>query len=340
LAKKKKAEKPPREFTRRQLSQFQREKKRQRLLFSVGIFIIAAVFLIVLVGWYIGEYRPIHQTVIKVNDTEFNMGYYIDTLRSIGSGQSAESIQSLADTAVQEIERNEIVRQGALELNISVNNNEVKEALKGSDIKQNDAVRDLVRAQLLGGKLYNDYFKAQVPASDKQVNILAMLLESESQAFEIRDRLQASDNFTALAEEFSLDPYTRDTKGEIGWHPEGVIAVLLGSSVPGEYAFGSDAGVLSQPRYDADISKNLGYWLIRVLEREEGDVTAQVQAILLSSEQEAQDIRTRLEAGEDLATLAEEFSQNEETKKQKGEMGVVNQGEISSASMSTFLAQS
>ena len=92
---------------------------------------------------------------------------------------------------------------------------------------------------------------------------------------------------------------------------------LLGSSVPGEYAFGSEVGTLSQPRYDQEKSKQVGYWLIKVLEKQEG-TDAQVQAMLLGSEQEAQEVRARLEAGADLATLAKELSQNEKSKKTEG----------------------
>jgi len=150
--------------------------------------------------------------------------------------------------------------------------------------------------------------------------------------FNLRCRRQpnSSENFTALAEEFSLDYYTKNNKGDLGWHPESILAELLGSSVPGEYAFGSEVGVLSQPRYDGEIYKGVGYWLVMVLEREE-ETDAQVQAILLGSEEEAQGVRARLEAGEDLATLAEELSQYEESRKQGGELGVVSKGEMSPA---------
>jgi len=328
--KKKKAEKPPREFTRRQLSHYQQQKRRQRIIFGGGVFIIAAVVLIVLVGWFIADYRPLHQTAIRVNDTEYDMGYYIDALRLSGEGQPVEYIQSLADSAIREIEQNELIRQGALTLGISVSDDEVKEALKGADISINDATLDLVRGQMLIDRLLNEYFKPQVPASDKQVHIMAMLLESESQAVEFRTRLQNSENFTSLAEEFSLDYYSKNNKGDLDWHPESILAEALGSSVPGEYAFGSEIGVLSQPRYDEEISKGVGYWLVRILEREDvPDVEdAQVQAILLGSEEEALDVRARLEAGEDLAALAEEFSQFEESRKQKGELGVVSKGEM------------
>jgi len=329
--KKKKAEKPPREFTRRQLSHYQQQKRRQRIIFGGGVFIIAAVVLIVLVGWFIADYRPLHQTAIRVNDTEYDMGYYIDALRLNVEGQPVEYIQSLADSVVREIEQHELIRQGALTLGISVSDDEVKKELEGSDIPVNDASLDLVRVQMLIDRLLNEYFEPQVPVSAGQVHIMAMLLESESQAVEFRTRLQNSENFTSLAEEFSLDYFSKNNKGDIGWHPENILAEALGSSVPGEYAFGSEIGVLSQPRYDEEVSKGVGYWLIKVLEGGEDGEDAQVQAILLSSEKEAKDVKARLEAGEDLATLAEELSQFEESRKQGGELGVVSKGEMSPA---------
>jgi len=331
--KKKKAEKPPREFTRRQLSHWQRQKRRQRIIFGGGVFIIAAIILLVLVGWYIGEYRPLHQTAIRVNDTEFNMGYYIDTLKLAGREQSVEYLQSVADRVVMEIEQNELIKQGAWQLGISISDDDVKKALEGSDIPVNDASLDAFRRELLRNRLYNEYFSFEVPESAEQVHMMAMLLESESEAAEVRTRLQSGDNFTALAEELSIDSYTKNNKGDLGWHPESILTALLGSSVPGEYAFGSEVGTLSQPRYDEEKSKGVGYWLVRVLEREDvPDVEeAQVQAVLLGSEEEAKDVRARLEAGEDLATLAEELSQDDESRKQEGELGVVSKGELSPA---------
>jgi parvulin-like peptidyl-prolyl isomerase len=330
LAKKKKAEKPPREYTRRQLSQFKRQKRRQRITLIGGIFVIAVVVLIVLLGWYIGEYRPMHQTVIRVYDTEFDMDYYIDMLKIGGQGQSADYLQSIADSVTREIEQNELIKRAAAQLNITVSDDEVREHLKSLNTSINDASMDLGRNQMLRDRLYDEYFEAMVPVSDRQVHIMAMLLESESQAAEIRNRLQNSENFTTLAEEFSLNDYTKNNKGDVGWHPEGVLAALLGSSVPGEYAFSSEVGVLSQPRYDEGKTKDFGYWLIRVQEKEYEE-EAQVQAILLGSEEEAQDVKARLEAGEDVATLAEELSQFEESQKQGGSLGLVSEGEMSAA---------
>ncbi len=328
--KKKKAEKPPREFTRRQLSLHQRQKRRQRIIFGGGVFIVAAVILILMGGWFFGEYLPRHQTVIAVGDVEFDMDYYIDAMKFAGRDQPVENIQNLTSGVVQQIEQNELIRQGAMRLGISVSDDEVRRVLEGYGIPVNDASLDMARAQLLQGLLYNEYFPSQIPESGEQVHIMTMLLESESQAAEIRTRLQNSENFSALAEEFTLHYYFETNVGDIGWHPKDVIVNLFNSFVPGNFAFSSEAGALSEPMYDEVRSKSIGYWLINVLGKPSED-SAQVQGILLGSEEEAKDVRAKLEAGEDLVTLVAEFSQHNDSKVRGGEFGLVMQGVMSEA---------
>jgi parvulin-like peptidyl-prolyl isomerase len=331
LAKKKKAAKPQREYTRRQLSQLQRQRRRQRILFYGGIFIIAAVVVIVLVGWYMGEYRPMHQTVIAVNDAEFDASYYIDALRFIGRDQPVEYLQSLADPLIQQIEQGELIRQTALKLGISVSDDEVKQQLESAEMVVNDASVDLIRAELLRNRIYSDYLDPKLPASDEQVHIMAMLVESENQAEEVRARLQNSENFTSLAEEFAQNYYSKEiNQGDFGWHPRSILEEQLGSSVAIDYAFSSEPGTLSRPLEDEEAYKQLGYWLIKVLERQFED-EAVVQAVLLCDEEEAEEIKARLEAGEDLDTIASEYSQYSESKDQGGELGAVSIGDISDA---------
>jgi len=42
-------------------------------LFGSGIFIIAAVLITIGVGWYLNQYRPLHQTVIRQEATELGI---------------------------------------------------------------------------------------------------------------------------------------------------------------------------------------------------------------------------------------------------------------------------
>ena len=325
---KKRIERPRREFTKRQLSHWQRQKKRQRIIAISGLSVIAAVIVLVGAGWYISQYKPLHETVIRVNDTEFSMDYYVKTLKFYGEGQSIYYMYSLADEAVRVIEQNELVRQEAMRLGISVSNDAVDEQLESRDPPLSRDYRDLVRAEMLITKLRDEHFEQEVPASGEQRHIMAMFLESESQAQEIRARLEAGEDFTELADELSLDGLSE--KGDLGWQSKDVLTILLETPILGEHAFSAEVGALSQPIYDEDKTKGIGYWLIEVLEREENEEEASVQAMVLESEEEAWEVRARLEAGEDFATLSEEFSQLAVAEK-GGYLGLLAPGMMTSA---------
>ena len=328
---KKKIEKPRREVTKRQLSRWQQQKRRQRIIFGVGIFIISVVLVVVGVGWYINEYRPLHQTVIRVNDTEFDMNYYVKRLKFYGAGQSIFYLYGITDDVEKVIKQYELIRQAAVKLGTSVSDSEVDEELKSYDSPVSDALRDIARHQLLIGKLLDGYFEHEVPVSDKQRHVMAMLLDSEDEALEVRARLEAGEDFAELAGELSLEGLTQSKKGDLGWRPEDVLTILLGTSIPGEYAFGSEVGVLSQPLHDEEATRSLGCWLVKVSERKEEPEEAHVHVIYLRSEEEAQRVKSRLEAGEDFAALAKELSLHENVKENGGDLGWVSPGLMISA---------
>lgn len=325
MAKKKKAAKP-REYTRRQLSHFQKQKRRERIIFISGIAIIAAIVLIVLVGWFNGEYRPLHKTVIKVYDTKINTAYFIDTLEIAGKGQEAGKVEAMTDSVVNEIIQDELVRQGAMKFGITVSDDEVKKAVVGSSLSVNDASMGLVRFQLLQSRLKSEHFSSQVPESDNQVYMMAMLVESDSLALEVRDKFISSNNFTALASEYAQNYTSKQNKGDYGWHPTTIYVNQLGSSIPVDFAFSVEKGALSPPLPDKDAYKQVGYWLLRVNNKpDEG--SANVSALLLSNEVEAKDIKARLEAGEELGPIADEYSQYSPSQEGHGELGIMDVSE-------------
>jgi hypothetical protein len=251
------------------------------------------------------------------------MDYYIKMLRLYGGGTPIEQMGFVADWVVKEIERNELIRQEAMALGISVSDKEVDEELKSYDPPLSKDYRDVVRTQMLVDRLRDEYFDKQVPTSAKQRHIFAMFLESQSQANEVGARLEAGEDFVELAGgELSLDTTCKEKKGDFGWRPEGVLTLMLETPLLDEYAFTGEVGVLSQPIYDETKTKMVGYWLIEVLERDEEAKTAKVKVMLLGSEQEANEVRARLEAGEDFATLAKELSQHAESKENGGDFDV------------------
>jgi len=310
---KKNAEKPGRELTRRQLSHRRQQERRRRIITTAGIIIIALVVVLVGVGWYLGDYRPRHETVIRVNDTEYDMNYYMRVLKLYGEGQSAENLLALTDEVANVIQQSELVRQAAEKVGVTVSDDVVDAELARRNLLVSREYRDLVRPELLVTKLRDEYFEKQVPLSGEQRHIMAMFLESENQTIEVEARLESREAFTDLASELSLESFSRDKEGDLDWLPRGILTILLGTSVVDEYAFSAEVGVLSEPVYDEDLTKNVGYWLIQVMERDEDMEEAAVHALVLSSRQEAEEVRVKLEAGGDIggafAQMAEEYSQ-------------------------------
>ena len=193
MARKKKTEKPAREFTRRQMSHFQKQKRRQRFVFISGIAIIAAVVVIVLVGWMVAEYIPLHRTVLKVNDTEVNMRFYVDALKfsKISNPEETKTVPVLAVGLMQQIEQSELVKQGAVKLGIKVEDQEAIDVLERMNYPASRGYVEILKQQLYQQKLQTDYFGAKVPASDNQVNALIMMMESDSQALVMRERVMS-----------------------------------------------------------------------------------------------------------------------------------------------------
>jgi parvulin-like peptidyl-prolyl isomerase len=324
VAKKKKEEKP-REYTRRQLSHFKKQRRRQRIIFISGISVIVAIILIVFVGWYMTDYRPLHRTVIRVGDTKFDAAYYIDMLELYGKNYTSYSLDQIDMymNLPQVIVQNELIRQAAAPLGITISDADIIQTLEENGQPTSQAYIDSYRTQQLVTRLKDEYIGIQkVPVSDNQVYMKAMMVESESVAIEVHDEIMNGDNFTALVDEYAQDSYSKSVEGDYGLHPRSILQGETQSDVPLDFAFGAEVGDLSPPLSDNESDKWLGYWLINVLDRP-SDSEATVEALYLSSREQALDIKARLEAGEDLSALADEYSQYTPSKEKHGELGVL-----------------
>jgi len=311
---KKKQEKPRYEPTKRQRSRWKQQKRRQRIIFAIAIVIVVAVLSVIGVGvyqgWYVSDYKPLHEVVLEVNGTKFNMEYYINMLKYYTQDMSPEWAYYMSDSVIEVIERDELVKQEAEALGITVSDEELDELINAMVPPPPEEYRDAIAGEFLLLKMRDEYFEEQVSKYADQRHIMAMFLESEAQANEFIDRIEAGEDFTVLAAALSLDEVTKEAEGDLGWRPAGVLPFVVESTVLEESAFSAEVGVLSQPIWEETKTKQVGYWLIEVIEVDEtvDPIKATVRRILVGSEQEALDLRDRLEAGEDFAELAAEFS--------------------------------
>ena len=342
MAKKKKTTRHKYEPSRRQLSHFKQQVRRRRFIQGIGSVIIAAVLVLVGVGvysqWYLPVYKPLHQTVVEVNDTKFNMDYFIKALNYYSDGQ-ADFVYYLIDPVAGIIQEGELVRREALKLDYSVSNKEIKDELEEKDINDNKATRDIVETQLVVSKLFDEYFGPQVPEAMTQKDVLVMFLESQSQVEEVRQRLAAGDDFGELAAELSLDTTTAEDGGELGWLPDGIIESVLNTEAIEDFVSSAVAGELSPPLYDEAKTKELGYWLVSIIEKHDDPEEAHIQVMLLGSEEEALEVRARLEAGEDFGELAAELSQLPGAADDMGDLGFITR-DIGQSAFNEFVFDS
>lgn len=324
MAKKHKKTEVKRPFTKHQQSRWERQKRQQRIITIVGIAFIIIVLGFIGIGYYYAQVKPFNQKVLKVNDTTIDMGYYLRVLEIYGQGRESSSsvLSIMANMAINSIEQNELVKQAAPGLGISVSDKEVDDTLEKVGLKDDEVARDLVTAELLGKKMSDGYIDQKVPTTAEQANIQAMLVESKDVAQQVLNRLAAGDNFTALAGDFSLEPVTKGKKGDLGWLPKGQSGLLLWETpnlLFEQLAFSLEPGKISAPTYDESVTKNIGYWIVEVLEKNETQ-GVHLRGILFGSREEAEEIRAKLKAGEKFADLAQKYSQHQASKDKDGDL--------------------
>jgi heme/copper-type cytochrome/quinol oxidase subunit 2 len=155
LAKKQKQIIPEQVPTKRQLSKWQRQMKIRRIV------IIAAVVFLVGISTWIGyglykdyENDPLREVVIKVNDVQFNMEYFVDMLDVYTTGVNSTMLYYFGDyyagmVADTIISAESLTQAAKEELGIEVTADEINAELKERELPDDKIYRDLIRATLL-----------------------------------------------------------------------------------------------------------------------------------------------------------------------------------------------
>ncbi len=306
--------------TKRQLSKWQRQARLRRIIIITAAVFLAGIIGYTSYGYYNDKIKPLHQTVIEVNDASFTMGYYVNMLESYSKLVEPSQIPNLADFAANQITQGELIRQGANSLEIQVTPQEIDEKIEESELPHEKIYTDAIAADLLREKL-QEYFSSQLPATMEQAHTQVMLVESQEVADEVMTKIENGANFTALVEEFSCN---NQTVGDLGWLPR----ELMPNSLIADATFSPDSDKINKIK-DGPITKNTGYWLIEVTDKDE-EQGIKARAILLGSKQEADEVKAEL-SHDNFAELANEHSQYENGEG-GGELGWLKEGDMNSES--------
>jgi len=312
--------------TKHQLSKWQRQMKIRRI-----VIIAAAVFLVGISSWIgYGFYQdakndPLREIVLKVNDVQFNMGYFVDMLDLYTTGVNATELyyygSYFAGMVANTIINAESLKQAAEEeLDIEVTADEISAELEERGMPDDKVYRDLVTATLLEEKV-GEHFDPGANTTMEQAHAEVMLLESQDVANDLAATIETGGNFTALAEEFST---SSSVEQDLGWLPE----ELMPNTRIANAVFSLAPGNVSQPIYDGNATKNIGYWLIEVTGAQNETIDAQV--MLLGSEAEAERVKDELTAGGNFSALAGNYSQHQ-SKTKGGKLDGLERGDMGSS---------
>jgi parvulin-like peptidyl-prolyl isomerase len=97
-----------------------------------------------------------------------------------------------------------------------------KESLKEAKLTEQEFRTYVVRDQIIYERLY-DKVVAAMPATAEQVRVRHILLATEKEATDTQARLAKGEDFAALAKALSIDTQSKESGGELGFFPRGVL---------------------------------------------------------------------------------------------------------------------
>ena len=99
---------------------------------------------------------------------------------------------------------------------------------KLADIREQLIIEALLKKKLTAdAKLTDEDLKKYYETNkekfkkDREINTRHILLKSDEEAKQVREKLQAGEDFIELARRYSIDPNAKATGGEVGFHPKG-----------------------------------------------------------------------------------------------------------------------
>lgn len=112
---------------------------------------------------------------------------------------------------------------------------------------------------------------------EKGINVRAMLLGSGQEALEIKGELDAGTNFSELAKSYSQHS-SKYKGGELGWLKPNETNDF--SDAFNEVAFQLSTGQVSEPVKDETVQTKGGYWIVKVLDKEQRELDNDVREVL------------------------------------------------------------
>ena len=284
------------------------DTERRNSLLLIGGIGLVIVFALALIGYgyYTERIAPQQASVIQVGDREFDYAYVERRAKAeqIRGRLDATDLGSSIFTLLQTIQREEVIRQAAKELGISVTDEEIEGRYRlqltiiGDESREQFASRlrselmrlgltlddyeDIARANLLEQKMRARY-EENVPAEAPHLDLELIQAATQADALKARDRLAAGEAFGVVAVDLSAHPSAKENAGDLSWTPRGV----LGDEVE-EVAYSLEVGTHSDI-----IETEEAFFIVEVNGKETRPVTEEGKKAIVQRELDEQLRATR-----------------------------------------------
>lgn len=217
------------------------------------------------------------------------------------ANQLSQELSKLDDSVLEEMIEDEILRTQAASYGLSVNPDEIQQAImkdfqaepkdgespedaakRQADFQTNynralsdmslseDELRKMIQAGLVREKM-KAQLEGQVVSSGEQVHLFGILTTKEEEANIVLERLKDQNvDFKVAASQMSIDNISSDKGGELGWIPYGVLEPALET-----VAFSLTPGELSDP-----VATEMGYWVIKVSEKANKEIEPEMLEVV------------------------------------------------------------
>lgn len=129
-------------------------------------------------------------------------------------------------------------------------------------LSEQEFIAWIIEPKVLEKKL-NDAMADGTPRTAEQVHARHILVDTQDDAQKVIDRLNAGEDFAAVAAEVSKDNSNKDQGGDLGWFPRGQMVKEFDT-----IAFSLPINDLSRP-----VKTQFGYHVIQVLEKGDRELT-------------------------------------------------------------------
>jgi len=215
------------------------EQKPRRTGLIVVSVVIAVIAIGIVIGWYVVYVQPLQIPIIVIGEDTINADYFIR--RAMLDPSASSDPMVMLETLTNEL----LIKQGAPRYGIEVTPEEIDEELRGiargeSETIAEDEFKEWYRQQLnetnlsdaefrefahitLLARQLHEYLAARVPNVTEQVHLHMIVLQEYEEALEIKERIDAGEDFADVAREVSIHEESAENGGDVGWFPYGVL---------------------------------------------------------------------------------------------------------------------